>query len=572
MLSSFYMIDPSHVSNTCDSASSVLLYALFGFPLKTFVGTPIEQLLFTVSEKTLDFTKMNSSIASLTFKGSITEAISEAKKQKKLFVVYISGKKWKNAAFVEEDLRGNEESQLLEKSTWVDAKVVDSVTKYCIFLHFAQGSTDALQFAEIYPQKSAPSITVVGCNGGKLWNYEGYVSAENLASSIEKAWLTLHIQETAARYLSTALASEKSEPPASSSSAVKLEEGSFADCNLLSSSSEKPAEKVSSQSAHSNKSETGNLPTSSSETARQSFPENKDESEVEPGSLLKNKEKSEVEPGSKDHVHGCTDSQEKTSLTDHGSGFASRSIPEIDNDIKKVAESNKDDQMGSSSNNDKMKFAYLNIRLLDGRNLQEKFSVTDTLRSIKDYVDRNQSSGIGSYDLAIPYPRKVFNEEDLSKTLSELALFDRQGLIVVPHQGPTWLRPQTNAETSVGPSDQSNEGYFGYIKRLLSYMNPFAYLGGSSSERPNSMSQPRPNGSLPNQNSAKETPYNPRAAKNSSRPSTDNARNSGRAAPSRFGSNIHTLKHDEDNGPSNDRNTFWNGNNTQYGGNDNDHK
>ncbi|KAK9082742.1 hypothetical protein Scep_029213 [Stephania cephalantha] len=499
--------------------------------------------------------------------------------------------------FVEEDSRGNEESQLLEKSTWVDAKVVDSVTKYCIFLHFAQGSTDALQFAEIYPQKSAPSLTVVGCNGGKLWNYEGYVSAENLASSIEKAWLTLHIQETAARYLSTALASEKSEPPASSSSADKLEEGSFADCNLLSSSSEKPvqesgskpslapnqtvensddfkneAEKVSSQSAHPKKSEAGNLPTSSSETARQSFLENKDEYEVEPGSLLKNKEKSEVEPGSKDHVHGCTDSQEKTSLTDHGSGFASRSIPEIDNDIKKVAESNKDDQMGSSSNNDKMKFAYLNIRLLDGRNLQEKFSVTDTLRSIKDYVDRNQSSGIGSYDLAIPYPRKVFSEEDLSKTLSELALFDRQGLIVVPHQGPTWLRPQTNAETSVGPSDQSNEGYFGYIKRLLSYMNPFAYLGGSSSERPNSMSQSRPNGSLPNQNSAKETPYNPRAAKNSSRPSTDNARNSSRAAPSRFGSNIHTLKHDEDNGPSNDRNTFWNGNNTQYGGNDDDHK
>ncbi|KAK9099051.1 hypothetical protein Syun_026096 [Stephania yunnanensis] len=118
-------------------------------------------------------------------------------------------------------------------------------------------------------------------------------------------------------------------------------------------------EKVSSQSAHPNKSETGNLPTSSSETTRQSFPKNKDESEVEPGSLLINKEKSEVEPGSKDHVHGCTDLQEKTSLTDHGSGFASRSIPEIDNDIKKVAESNKDDQMGSSSNNDKMKFAYL---------------------------------------------------------------------------------------------------------------------------------------------------------------------------------------------------------------------
>lgn len=34
---------------------------------------------------------MEGSLASLTFKGSIAEAIFEAKKQRKLFVVYISG-------------------------------------------------------------------------------------------------------------------------------------------------------------------------------------------------------------------------------------------------------------------------------------------------------------------------------------------------------------------------------------------------------------------------------------------------------------------------------------------------
>jgi hypothetical protein len=36
--------------------------------------------------------QMEQSLPSLTFKGSITEAIVEAKRQKKLFVVYISGK------------------------------------------------------------------------------------------------------------------------------------------------------------------------------------------------------------------------------------------------------------------------------------------------------------------------------------------------------------------------------------------------------------------------------------------------------------------------------------------------
>ena len=36
---------------------------------------------------------------------------------------------------------------------------------------------------------------------------------------------------------------------------------------------------------------------------------------------------------------------------------------------------------------------------------------------------------------------------------------------------------------------------------------------------------------------------------------------------SRYGSNIHTLKHDEDDDRFSDRNAFWNGNSTQYGGN-----
>ena len=56
---------------------------------------------------------------------------------------------------------------------------------------------------------------------------------------------------------------------------------------------------------------------------------------------------------------------------------------------------------------------HLNIRLPDGVSLQEKFSVTSTLRMVKDYVDRNQAGGIGAYDLAIPYPRKTFSDQGM---------------------------------------------------------------------------------------------------------------------------------------------------------------
>lgn len=40
-----------------------------------------------------------------------------------------------------------------------------------------------------------------------------------------------------------------------------------------------------------------------------------------------------------------------------------------------------------------------------------------------------------------------------------------------------------------------------------------------------------------------------------------------RPTSSAFGSNIHTLKRDEDDNRFSDRNSFWNGNSTQYGGN-----
>lgn len=57
---------------------------------------------------------------------------------------------------------------------------------------------------------------------------------------------------------------------------------------------------------------------------------------------------------------------------------------------------------------------HLNIRLPDGANLQEKFSVTSIMRVVKDYVNSNQTMGLGgAYDLAVPYPRKVYSDQGM---------------------------------------------------------------------------------------------------------------------------------------------------------------
>ncbi|EPS74189.1 hypothetical protein M569_00568, partial [Genlisea aurea] len=112
---------------------------------------------------------------------------------KKLFVVYIS----------DDGL----ESKRLENVTWIDPTVREALSKYCILLHVVKGSSEAQSFSEIYPMQSVPCITAVGYNGIKLWQREGFVTADVLASSFEKAWLSLHFQETTAAFLSAALAS-----------------------------------------------------------------------------------------------------------------------------------------------------------------------------------------------------------------------------------------------------------------------------------------------------------------------------------------------------------------------------
>lgn len=69
------------------------------------------------------------------------------------------------------------------------------------------------------------------------------------------------------------------------------------------------------------------------------------------------------------------------------------------------------------------------------------------------------------------------------RTLSELGFASRETLIVVPHQSTRSLRPQPASNnlinTSQDTSNGNDSGYFGYLRRVLSYVNPFSYLGAN---------------------------------------------------------------------------------------------
>lgn len=69
---------------------------------------------------------------------------------------------------------------------------------------------------------------------------------------------------------------------------------------------------------------------------------------------------------------------------------------------------------------------------------------------------------------------------DMWRTLSELGFASRQALIVVPrNQASQPHRGQLSMNMTT--SNDNNRGYFDYVRRVLSYVNPFSYLSGTTS-------------------------------------------------------------------------------------------
>lgn len=69
---------------------------------------------------------------------------------------------------------------------------------------------------------------------------------------------------------------------------------------------------------------------------------------------------------------------------------------------------------------------------------------------------------------------------DLDKSLSELGLFERQALVVVPRTRATVYQRGPFYSESNSNTDPNSGGYVAYVRRVLSYANPFSYFGGGT--------------------------------------------------------------------------------------------
>ena len=83
---------------------------------------------------------------------------------------------------------------------------------------------------------------------------------------------------------------------------------------------------------------------------------------------------------------------------------------------------------------------------------------------------------------------KLSTDADMDRTLSELGFSNRETLIVVPNQSTRSLRPHplsnNGSNASQDGSNDNGTGYFGFLRRVVSYVNPFSYLAGNTSVDP----------------------------------------------------------------------------------------
>ena len=160
---------------------------------------------------------------------------------------------------------------------------------------------------------------------------------------------------------------------------------------------------------------------------------------------------------------------------------------------------------------------------------------------LTNYCDR---IGSGYFNLAVPYPRRVFTDEEMSETLESLSLIPSTVLVVLPLRGK-----QTRSAPSANSSNQS-VGFIGQIFALFAAFFTFLMSIFTGGNRERNLTDGQSARTTGGQSSSREV-----AGSSSSdlrRRKKDTAKPESR--------NIHRLN-SKDN--DDDENNTWNGNSTQ---------
>eukprot|EP00210_Caulerpa_lentillifera_P008714 g8312.t1 len=200
----------------------------------------------------------------------------------------------------------------------------------------------------------------------------------------------------------------------------------------------------------------------------------------------------------------------------------------------------------------------LRFRLTNDEFIENEFSADVTLREVFSYLDIHRTDGGAPYVLEMMYPRRSLGENEYSKSLRELDLVPRCSLRLSPIKGNQGMSP-TAATAAAGDSSEGGgliSGLFNVVGATLNLLNPIPFFASILPSHTVETTT-RPERAPPQEDQIPERNHHHQRQQSVS--STVRRR-------SNWGGNVYSL-HDPENEDSDKRNSFWNGNSTEFGSN-----
>jgi hypothetical protein len=72
----------------------------------------------------------------------------------------------------------------------------------------------------------------------------------------------------------------------------------------------------------------------------------------------------------------------------------------------------------------------IQVRLTDGKVMQQTFKAGEQLAAVRLWLEMNRTDGTGKFSLMQAYPRKVYTDEDMMRTLVDLGLLPASSLVI----------------------------------------------------------------------------------------------------------------------------------------------
>jgi len=446
------------------------------------------------------------------YSGSISESIAEAKRKNAVFVVFACD--------------GGDSSKQME-DVWKEEEVVECV-RDIVIIKVEQSSVAFSQFTQFYPVMIVPSTYVIAPNGTPLEIIPGACNKEDLIAKIKST--TKKFAEKAEKATADEAASS-SQNENSLEAKTKYAQDKLDEIRLKKQAEAQAAEIEAEKRRKSQMAELSRAKQDAEDRQMRQIAEER-RREKEDDRLAREAIKQKIAQDRADRAARAAQQSGNADII----SIKPAQAPTATTSVTPAAPVPFDGNVR------------IQLRFPDGTHETTTSPSDTTMSQLRNNIIQEYSDRIGNTDfnLAVPYPRRVFTELEMNETLESLSLIPSTVLVVLP--GKRGQGRRTEVTAAGGTSSENSQGFIAkFIAMIVAFFTFLmsVFTGGSSNRNDQQASN----------NRASEAQNANATSGNSTEQSTLRQRNIGTS-----GSKIHRLNTSQD---DDDENNTWNGNSTQ---------